>query len=537
MTPHPPPQNPPPSARRQLRQPVHAGPQPASDTPKRPATRRNRRRLVAVLAAAAVVAAGCSIKPDTTVTAGDDPAPGGAAGGLGDDAKTPSPDTTAPAGPGGQAEPVGQTIDPQPGGPGGGQAGGGDSGSEQPSEGGPGTENGDGDPVGPVAQTGALIPGDDVPFWWLVTGRAVRDQDGNITYPGGKYGGFWWEPEPQWSEVLNETLDMCDDNDAYAAARRRRLWPGEEIEPWEQEEISSLRFSRGVTCGPGGRRYVYVTEGGPGPAGTSPQDAIERLSNRAKNSPGPKDITGPPGTPLGYKMYGYYKVESPAEEVVVLPESVTVIDGTIRGLIQNRSRTQWARDATVTAGGQQWRWPLTMQPEEAAPFEIPNWAGTTDPAAIELQVTANLSPAVDISRAISFVVINDWFGTWDEYLKQKFPTTAIPDPPDGDFVYTEAVMQVRVPTSHPELAHQINSQTINDLKAYVAFLEDPGPEAKPVKVTEVTEITPYRYIYETPIQTYEVTRLPNTREPYLQYSFLIGLDGREYHLIWTGGAQ
>ena len=496
-----------------------------------------------MLAAAAVVAAGCSVEPDTTVvepdttvTAGDDPAPGGAAGGLGgDDAGAASPDTTASAGPGGQAGPVRRTGDPQPGGPDGGQAGG-----EQPGPGetadGPGTA-GPGGSVGPVAQTGALIPGDDVPFTWLFTGRAVRDQDGNITYPGGKYGGFWWEPEPQWSEVLNETLDMCDDNDAYAAARRRRLWPGEEIEPWEQERISNLRWAKGVTCGPGGRRYVYVIEGGLGPAGTSPQDAIEQLSQDAKNSPRFGKVTGPPGFPLGYRG-DYYHVESPADEVVVLPESVTVIDGTIRGLIQNRSRTQWARDATVTAGGQQWRWPLTMQPEEAAPFEIPNWAGTTDPAAIELQVTANLSPAVDISRAISFVVINDWFGTWDEYLKQKFPTTAIPDPPDGDFVYTEAVMQVRVPTSHPELAHQINSQTINDLKAYVAFLEDPGPgTGPPIKVTEVTEITPYMYIWETPIQTYEVTRLPNTREPYLQYNFAIGLDGREYHLIWTGGAQ
>jgi len=503
-----------------------------------PAPGRNRRRLAAALAAAAVVAAGCSVRPDTTVaepdttvTAGNDPA----AGGLGDDAGTASPDTTAPAGPGDKAGPVGQTDDPQPGGPGGGQAGG-----EQPGPGetadGPGTA-GPGDPVGPVAQTGALIPGDDVPFTWLVTGRAVRDQDGNITYPGGKYGGFWWLPESRWQAVLNEIFDLCDDNDAYAAAIGIRLGPGDEIDPIGQKKISSLRLGRGVTCEPGGRRYVYVTEGGPGPIGTSPQDAIEQLSDAAKSAPGPKDFTGPPGVLQGYKGH-YYHVESPADEVVVLPESVTVSDGTIRGLIQNQSRTQWARDATVTADGQQWKWPLTMQPEEAAPFEIPNWAGTTDPTAIELQVTANLSPAADITRAIGFPKIISWYGTWDEYLNQRFPTTAIPETPDGAFTYIEAIMKVRVPTSHPELAHQINHQTINDLKAYVAFLEPTTPgTGPPVKVTEVTEITPYEYIWETPNKTYEVTSLPNTRAPYGPYDFLIGFAEHGPNLIWTGGAQ
>lgn len=457
--------------------------------------------------------------------------------GLGDDVQTPTtnPENTPPPGPTNPTGPVARSDDPQPGGPGDAQTG-----PEQPADG-PGAARPD-EQAGPVAETeagdgeGLLVPGDDVPFSWLVTGRAVRDDDGNITYPGGEYGGFWWKPDSRWQAVLNETLDLCDDNDAYAAAKGWRPGPGEDIAR-AQERISHLRWAKGITCGPGGRRYVYVIEGGLGPPGTSPQDAIEQLGIAGKNTPVPESITGPPGSALGYDGV-FYHIDAPAEEVAVLPESVTVADGTIRGLIQNRSRTQWARNATVTAGGRQWTWPLTMQPEEAAPFQIDGWTGTTNPAAIDLQVTADLSPEVDISRAISFVVINYWSGTWDEYLKQKFPTTAIPEPPTGPFAYTEAVMEVRVPTSHPHLAHQINTQTIDDLRVYVAFLEYPDPgHGPPVKVTDITQITPYRYIYETPIKSYEITRLPDSRESSGQYSFLIGFADHSYAFIWTGGAQ
>ena len=548
MTHHTPtPQKPPPPTR-QRRQ---LGPQIAPGALRRPATRLKRRLLVAVLIAASVVAAGCSAEPDATVTVGS--GPGAAPGGLDDDAQTPAPnpDGAAPSGPGETPGPVGRADDPQPGPqPPGGEDpsndGGGGPGAEQ--TGGPqeptGTAGPD-DPAGPVAETEAddgedlLVPGDDVPFTWLIEGRAVRDDAGNITFPGGKYGGFWWEPESLWSAVLNETLDMCDDNDAYAAALMRRLGPGEEIDPWQQEEIETLRWVLGADCSPGGRRYVYMTEYGPGPAGVSPQDTVEQLSNQAKNTASYGKATQPPGIPLGYYIYRH-KVHDPADEVVVLADSVTVTGGTIRGLIQNRSRTLWARDATVAAGGQQWRWPLTMQPEETAPFEIHNWAGATDPAAINLTVTADLTPTVDISRAIAFAVTHDWYGTWNEYLNQGFPASAVPDPPTGAFGYTEAIMELRVPTSHPQLASQINNQTINDLRAYVAFFEDPHPGAgPPIKVTDVIQITPYDSTIDNdnPIKNYEVTRLPDLHEEYGANDFKIGFVHHGYDQIWTGGAQ
>lgn len=511
---------------------------------------RTRRLLVAALITASVMAAGCSAEPDTTITAGG--GPGEVPGGLGDDAQTstPNPDGTAPAAPGENPGPVGQADDPQPGPQpsGGGDPSGGDGdgpGTEQPGPQEPTGTTGPDEPAGPVAETEAddgeelLIPG-DVPWSWLATGRAVKDDAGNITFPGGEYGGFWWNPESLWSAVLNETLDLCDDNDAYAAAvPGGRPGPGEELKPWQQEEIETLRWVLGVDCSPGGPRYVYMTEGGPGPAGTSPQDAIVQLNNRAKGSLGPRDTTGPPGQPLGYSIY-QHKVHNPADEVVVLPDSVTVTGGTIRGLIQNRSRTLWARDATVTAGDQQWRWPLTIQPEETAPFEIQNWAGTTDPAAINLTVTANLTPTVDTSRAIAFGKINYWYGTWSEYLNQKFPTSAVPDPPTGAFIYIEAIMAIRVPTSHPQLAPQINNQTINDLRAYVAFFEDPDPgTGPPIKVTDVVQITPYDRTIgnDNPIKNYEVTQLPDLHEEYGPNDFKIGFVGHGYDQIWTGGAQ
>ena len=176
--------------------------------PQNPPPKRNQRRLIAVLAAAAAMAAACSIEPDTTITAANNP---DQTSSLGDDA--PTPQTTAPTGNGDPTGPITRTDDPQPGTDGPDDA---QTSSEQPTDN-PGTAEPD-EQAALVAETGALIPGDDVPFTWLVTGRAVRDDNGNITYPGGEYGGFWWKPDSRWQAVLNETLDLCDDNDAYAAA-------------------------------------------------------------------------------------------------------------------------------------------------------------------------------------------------------------------------------------------------------------------------------------------------------------------------------
>ena len=417
-----------------------------------------------------------------------------------------------------------------------------------PGDGGPG---GDG-PVGPVGVVeggddvwAPLFPGDyDVPWDWLVNGRAVVGDDGGITFPGGKFGSFW----SSWSRfeaVVDEIWDVCDDVQALAAVTGWRLGPGEELDDIDMEKIEHFRWSRGVSCEPGGKRYVYVTDDGPGPPGVSPDDAVAELNRVAqwwRSQPGfggPQKE--PPGHVLGY-VGPYYHVDEPADDVVVLADTVTVDGSVVRGLVQNRSRGLWARDVVVSAGGLRWEWPLTMQPWEVAPFEIEGWAGAANPAAVDLQVTASLSSTVDIKRALGFKVYDYWRqGSWEEYLElHNLPAFAVPDPPEGEFVYITGRANFRAVTSHPELEDQIMNQAIDDLRAYVAFTDLDG------KVVDVLQAATYKTDWTgDTLRPVRIDQLPDPDHPTYavsnNQSFDVGFlgqgDGAYLDLVWLGGAN
>ncbi|WP_419551636.1 hypothetical protein [Candidatus Poriferisodalis sp.] len=91
--------------------------------------------------------------------------------------------------------------------------------------------------------------------------------------------------------------------------------------------------------------------------------------------------------------------DAPLDEVRVLVETIAVRDGVLRGLMRNWSRHLWAYGLTVSAGGREFVWPLSVQPGEIAPFEIHGWDGPTDPDLIELSVLAEMSWHADLSRA------------------------------------------------------------------------------------------------------------------------------------------
>ena len=475
-------------------------------------------RCVVLVAAAVALVGACSDGPDlTTITGGGEgAAPTGTATVDGEESSE-GPRPGEPETQTGEQDPTpGQPGDEAPAGPGGGQ--------------GPGSgETGDGDP-GPDEPDGPTAPVEDT---------GTDDAAGPVAAPG-EVGMFWWSPESKWATVVDEVLDMCDDSEAVLAVTGRRPSPGgDDItnDPtWielTRNEISMFRTSRGVSCEePGGLRYVVVTENGPGPPGVSSQDAAEQLRIGRENSPLYGEVTGPPGNLLGY--YGlYYHVYEPVDEVRVKADTVTVADNTIRGMVQNLSDTLWARDVTVAAGDKKWVWPLTVQPGEVAPFEIEGWTGTTDSAAVDLQVTATLSTTIDISRALQFTNIQDDFvGTWEQYLTiNRYPAFAVPDPPDGEFNYIQAFMDIETPTSHPSLANQILNQTITGLTAYVAFIQDLNSK----RVTDVMPASIYYDKYAGPGTTLEqISQLPNS-DGY--YDFLIGFYNKGRPHIWVGGAN
>ena len=150
-----------------------------------------------------------------------------------------------------------------------------------------------------------------------------------------------------------------------------------------------------------GGRYVYVTHLGPMAAEVSVEAAVDAY-RRLRDSGG-GSAAAPPQSPMGY-VGPVFAVGSPVDSLEVLPESVGVAGGVLRGLAQNRSRSLWARNvvvkATDPAGGEGlWRFPLAVQPGEVLPFEIEHWPGTAVPSGIGFEVSAELSPTIDVTRS------------------------------------------------------------------------------------------------------------------------------------------
>ncbi|WP_419552528.1 hypothetical protein [Candidatus Poriferisodalis sp.] len=112
--------------------------------------------------------------------------------------------------------------------------------------------------------------------------------------------------------------------------------------------------------------------------------------------------SGIPRVPQRYSIE-YSDAAIPVDEVVVLPGSLSVRDGVLRGLVRNWSPRLFAFNVTVTTADHVWRWPLSIQPGETAPFEFKNWNGPVDPQLARYEVSAEMSPDVDLSRSFEIV--------------------------------------------------------------------------------------------------------------------------------------
>jgi hypothetical protein len=214
------------------------------------------------------------------------------------------------------------------------------------------------------------------------------------------------------SQVAEGVYDLCDEMDALAAVTGRLLGPGDEITYLDRLEIQGVTTADEVDCdAPGGNRYVYVDEYGLTPARPTAAEAKALHDASLGNYENIVKVR-PPGLLLGY--YGHFKRQFPLveqDEIVVLRDSVTIRGGVVRGLVHNLSETQFAREVTVTVRASQpsggtgaeggfegsWRWPLTLQPGERAPFEVDGWTGPSNPDTVSLQVAATTSNQPDYS--------------------------------------------------------------------------------------------------------------------------------------------
>ena len=188
-----------------------------------------------------------------------------------------------------------------------------------------------------------------------------------------------------------------------------------------------------------------------------------------------------------------YVVESPRDEVVVLVDSVLVRDGVLRGLVQNMSAGLFARGVTVSVDENRWEFPLTVQPSEIAPFVIEDYGGSLDPEIIEFEVQAVLTPVPDPSRSFEIVGLpGHQQGTWSEF-QARFPGFALNYPPvdpapDEEFYFYSTLVELHVPTSHPNIADEVMSQTIDDLEVYEIMTDADG------RVMDVLELVPYVHL-------------------------------------------
>ncbi len=399
----------------------------------------------------------------------------------------------------------------------------------------PGPRGGSDGPSGPVGNTGG---GD---------GGGVGVVPGEGDSPGGLR---LLAPPPPYVGVANEVYDMCDDQQSYVAVIGRLLGPGDEITQEDRDAISFFRRVNEVSCNePGGRRYVYMSDFGPGGAFSAVEAAVEDYNDRSVGYPESK-ITHPKDIPLGY--FGHLDWDFPLEdfdEVAVVDGSVLVRDGVVRGLVRNLSKTQFAREVTVTARpavGEEGsnnnaqpvsgRFPLTVQPGERAPFEIEGWTGSENPEMIDLTVSAKLSTRVDITRSFSFgtggtvtarAVDEEFFKNFVPDFVYQAEKHKIGD--DGRLMIEYISASLTAPTSHPSLEDQVLNQNIKDLRVYMALIGNGQVHdiiEPPLHVRASSAGHPHRYP--------QVISLPTIYGGAPFYGFAIVFIPEYSWHIWTG---
>ena len=331
--------------------------------------------------------------------------------------------------------------------------------------------------------------------------------------------------------VLNRVYDMCDPDDLLAEARLGG--PRSLPTLLFREVIPRMMQQRGLMgCAdpdaqPGeyDPRYALWSVHNISWHHT-PEQAREAIASReAAAKQRPADSLPKGELPLG--IYNPYHsdvvlpvVEQAVEELRVESGSVSVIDGVVRGLVRNWSRTHWAYSVSVSVGGGTWHWPLSIQPGEIAPFEIEGWVGEPpDPA--QFIVEAEFSPEIDVSRAW-FVIASPGLRWYSPHglRNSGFPAEMYESfPPDEQVLilhgYARAHYALPNRTvdrlSHPGLAEVAHIVTIPDLRGYAALASSDESDA----IVDVIRIPLYGVYYfpdGTP-DVDQVRRIETTRYP------------------------
>ena len=233
------------------------------------------------------------------------------------------------------------------------------------------------------------------------------------------------------------------------------------------------------------RWTVLDANGHTGEFVTSPEEALDAHQRRVEQRAGPHN-TIPSGYVIGFKdltgRFGilYSDAADPIDEVQVLTDTVLVRGGTLRGLVRNWSRELWAYGSVVTADGQSWHWPLSIQPGEVAPFEIEDWDGPADPARIRFEVAAEMSNDADLTRVHRLETPSGFHsGIRSEDYHEEMPPEIVAQLGSGDSTpedYDAWIYNIvgAEPRSHPGSANHsiLRRESTPQVLAWVAWIPD-----------------------------------------------------------------
>ena len=233
--------------------------------------------------------------------------------------------------------------------------------------------------------------------------------------PDDALGPLWQPSSAPRGLPAGEVLDLCRSEDVVAAFAPSRDFPVD-------EELVRLVTDTQIALGcrdsspapaPLIGRYAFVPPGGGelqffdthDEAFAHGLDVVRRLRSEANmfrsyHTLGVWDWTA-----------SYSKFFLPAgtvpDELSVVEGSVHVRDGVVRGLVRNRSASRFAYGLTVELGDLVWRWPLSVQPAELAPFEIEGWHSDQVPpleaftSEIEAHSSARPRPSAQVQGSFS----------------------------------------------------------------------------------------------------------------------------------------
>ncbi len=200
--------------------------------------------------------------------------------------------------------------------------------------------------------------------------------------------------------------------------------------------------------------------------------------------------------PLGMVAESWYEpiefgsVLDSAEPVRVVPESLVYQAGTLRGLVRNWSPTRFAYNLRASLSGSSWRWPLSVQPGELAPFELTGLAFDETPAAEDIIVEAELRDDADLSRAFDYWCSPHWFEGNAHDLSGRVPDIVYMTlPQDGRHAMAYYCAELdRHAASHPDWKYDKEPVVIDDLRSYVAFLDYSG---QVIEIRQLVTFTEY----------------------------------------------